>query len=58
MKPKPKRNPSDATLRNVRAANAKIAKLQQRVEALESTVGALKAIVSQVVIFKTTRRAP
>ncbi len=42
MKPKKKRkNSQDSTLRNVRATNKRIAKLEKQVEAVRFTVGTL-----------------
>ena len=41
-KKKPVRRPTDATMRNVRAANARIKTLTGRVEELESAVGDLR----------------
>lgn len=51
-----KRNPNDATLRNVRSANAKLRALDARVSALADVVNQLQA---KVIKMETLRaRAP
>lgn len=46
--PTKKKNPTDSTLRNVRAANTKILRLQLDVKKLSVVLSAIKAVTARV----------